>query len=669
MMKIIIFYRSLKPVLPHKVSHFKDYIPKAFKDSKDLILDAEVLMVDVNSGNPLPFGSLGIHKAAGFQDAKPCLFIFDCMFYNGENLMQKSIEYRRQKLQEIMTEVGNYVKFSEAKIIKKKSDLEQMIKEVLSQGLEGLVLKDLKSIYEPGKRHWLKVKKDYLHEGAMADSADLVVLGAWYGSGKRGSIMSIFLMGCLDKAKSKWKTVTKVHTGHDDETLDRLQKELAPLMDKIKGNVDLLPDFLDCTRSMIPDFIVKNPQNSPVWEITGAEFSKAEIHTADGISIRFPRVTKIRDDKTWESATSLAELNKLFEASKQCTKIDFDQNLKRPASISPLSSQELPSPAKKIKSHDDEISVTLGASGKSFDKIRIKAKSGFHLEVLQGDLFKTDDETTSLAHCVSRDLKMSKGIAKLFRDKFGRVQELEKMSVDIGGVAVLKLRSKNKFVYNLVTKAKYSDFPTYDNLKQSLLAMKKHALENSVQCIAMPKIGCGLDKLEWNAVRTLIKNIFLDTSIHIKVYTLEKVEPSKRLMHDKVETTNGKKCNSKRYPMLDIAEDILTPVSSTNKVEEKELKFQSLPDVFSNDKIFLQSGMENKDLLERYIISYGGEIVTESQISQATIIVRASKIDPKKPLTKSFGVIAKKSVPQVSEAWIYDCIKAQKRHQHQHYQY
>ena len=43
------------------------------------------------------------------------------------------------------------------------------------------------SKYEPGKRHWLKVKKDYLCGGAMADSADLVVLGAWYGTGNKGS--------------------------------------------------------------------------------------------------------------------------------------------------------------------------------------------------------------------------------------------------------------------------------------------------------------------------------------------------------------------------------------------------------------------------------------------------------------------------------------------------
>lgn len=46
----------------------------------------------------------------------------------------------------------------------------------------------------------------------------------------------------------------------------------------------------------------------PVWEISGAEFSQAEVHTANGISIRFPRVTKIRNDKDWKTATSLTEL-------------------------------------------------------------------------------------------------------------------------------------------------------------------------------------------------------------------------------------------------------------------------------------------------------------------------------------------------------------------------
>ena len=85
--------------------------------------------------------------------------------------------------------------------------------ETIKKGLEGLVLKDTKSIYEPGKRHWLKMKKDYLESGSMADTADLVVLGAYYGTGNKGGMKSTFLMGCLNEKTKKWHTVTKVANG------------------------------------------------------------------------------------------------------------------------------------------------------------------------------------------------------------------------------------------------------------------------------------------------------------------------------------------------------------------------------------------------------------------------------------------------------------------------
>lgn len=89
---------------------FKDYIPKAFPDGDDLILDSEVLMIDTKTGQPLPFGSLGIHKVstifhkflifsfilnyvtfqkAEFKDATVCLFVFDCIYYNGDVLLHK----------------------------------------------------------------------------------------------------------------------------------------------------------------------------------------------------------------------------------------------------------------------------------------------------------------------------------------------------------------------------------------------------------------------------------------------------------------------------------------------------------------------------------------------------------------------------------------------------
>lgn len=309
------FSRSLKPVLPHKISHFKDYIPKAFPHGNDLILDSEILMVDTKTGKPLPFGSLGKHKKHEFKDATVCLFVFDCIYYNGEVLSHKPLKLRKKILQDNMVEIKNHIMFSEMQEIHKSVDLTMMIAKVLKLGLEGLVLKDINSIYEPGKRHWLKVKKDYLFDGAMADTADLIVLGAFYGTGKKGGMMSVFLMGCYDPFTKKFKTVTKVHTGHDDKTLERLQNELD--MIKISKDYDKIPKWLECTRTMVPDFVAKDPKNQPVWEITGAEFTQVyEVHTADGISIRFPRVSRIRDDKNWETATNLQELNHLYKESK-----------------------------------------------------------------------------------------------------------------------------------------------------------------------------------------------------------------------------------------------------------------------------------------------------------------------------------------------------------------
>nr|KAF6309052.1 DNA ligase 3 [Pipistrellus kuhlii] len=309
------FSRSLKPVLPHKVAHFKDYIPQAFPGGHSMILDSEVLLIDNKTGKPLPFGTLGVHKKAAFQDANVCLFVFDCIYFNDVSLMDRPLCERRKFLHDNMVEIPNRIMFSEMKQVTKASDLVDMINRVIREGLEGLVLKDAKGTYEPGKRHWLKVKKDYLNEGAMADTADLVVLGAFYGQGSKGGMMSIFLMGCYDPSSQKWCTVTKCSGGHDDATLARLQKELD--MVKISKDPSKIPSWLKINKIYYPDFIVPDPKKAAVWEITGAEFSKSEAHTADGISIRFPRCTRIRDDKDWKSATNLPQLKELYQLSKE----------------------------------------------------------------------------------------------------------------------------------------------------------------------------------------------------------------------------------------------------------------------------------------------------------------------------------------------------------------
>lgn len=183
------------------------------------------------------------------------------------------------------------------------------------------MLKSPNSTYQPGKRGWLKIKKDYLFGGKMADTADLVVLGGWYGSGRKGGLLSIFLMGCFDEKDRLWKTVTKVHSGIDDPTNENIHNQLMGLTTRSDPN--RLPSWLLCRKPLIPDYIAVDPKVMPVWEITGAEFTRSEAHTANGISIRFPRITKIRYDKTTAEANNMEYLSQILAASKDNVNVDL----------------------------------------------------------------------------------------------------------------------------------------------------------------------------------------------------------------------------------------------------------------------------------------------------------------------------------------------------------
>ncbi|EUB57733.1 DNA ligase 3 [Echinococcus granulosus] len=317
--RFVYYSRSLKPVHSSKVDHLKEYIPKAFPTAADLILDSEILLLDTNTQKPLPFGTLGVHKRKGFEDATVCLFVFDCLYINGRSLLLEPMYKRREILEQNMTVVPNRVLFSEKHEVKTKRDLNELLAHVFAEGLEGLVVKPKNSVYEPGKRHWIKIKKDYLGQGTMADSADLIVLGAYYGKGRKGGLMSVYLMGSYDPTTEKFCTVTKVGSGFKDDTLLRLQKQGQ--MIKISKDYSKVPKWLNVSRCLVPDFVVKDPKKSPVWEITGAEFSRAGSHTAgasatqEGISIRFPRITRQRPDKTWREATDVPRLEALLAAS------------------------------------------------------------------------------------------------------------------------------------------------------------------------------------------------------------------------------------------------------------------------------------------------------------------------------------------------------------------
>ena len=140
----------------------------------------------------------------------------------------------------------------------------------------------------------------------------------------------------------------------------------------------------------------------------------------------------------------------------------------------------------------------------------------FRIISCRGNLF-TAPEHHSLAHCISRDAKMGRGIAVQFRRRFGRGEILE-LDVGVGGVAVL--RRGDRFIYNLVTKEHASGKPTYENIRRSLTAMKEHALQHNFVNISMPRIACGLDEMQWSRVKELLEFVFNKTNITLTVYHL-----------------------------------------------------------------------------------------------------------------------------------------------------
>ena len=143
------------------------------------------------------------------------------------------------------------------------------------------------------------------------------------------------------------------------------------------------------------------------------------------------------------------------------------------------------------------------------------------ITIIKCDLFKLDT-SYALCHCISSDFKLGAGIAKVFADK-GVKQCLTNKYPKVWCGSGFCLQTKaTEFVceYNLVTKEHYWDKPTLQTLESALLLMRYNAIQNGIKKIAMPKIGCGLDKLSWGDVSALLHRIFDDTDIAITVCML-----------------------------------------------------------------------------------------------------------------------------------------------------
>jgi DNA ligase-1 len=289
---------------------------KAHFKGKEAIIEGECVAVDPDTGFMQPFQEVTHRRRKhgmddAIKDVPVRIFMFDILYLDGRDMTMEPYPVRRQTLSEWF-DISENVQMTTQKIIRSPDEAQTFFDEAIAARCEGMMAKSIApdSVYHAGSRGflWIKYKKDYHSD--LTDSFDLVVVGAFYGMGKRAGKYGALLMAAYDQETGHYGTVCKLGSGFDDAFLD----SLPSLLDRFK--CEEKPTSVDA--KMIPDVWF---QPSVVLELVGAEISISPIHTAamdavkegSGIGIRFPRFTgRVRDDKGPDQATTVREIVEMY---------------------------------------------------------------------------------------------------------------------------------------------------------------------------------------------------------------------------------------------------------------------------------------------------------------------------------------------------------------------
>jgi DNA ligase-1 len=267
----------------------------------------------------LPFQDLSKRKRkdASIDDdqVQVCLFPFDLLYLDGESFVRKPFKERREALHKSFKEKKGILQFATSHIASDPDEIAELLDLSIKENCEGLMVKTLgkNSTYDINTRSqsWLKLKKDYL-EG-VGDTLDLVVIGAWKGQGKRTGVYGAFLLACYDPDDEVYQSICKIGTGFSDVDLkthfDSLQQHVIPAAKSYYQ--------VSTESSLTPDVWFDTAQ---VWEVKAADLSISPKHRAanglvdpeKGISLRFPRFMRIRDDKHPDMATNAEQVAEMY---------------------------------------------------------------------------------------------------------------------------------------------------------------------------------------------------------------------------------------------------------------------------------------------------------------------------------------------------------------------
>ncbi|XP_027345986.1 DNA ligase 1 isoform X1 [Abrus precatorius] len=290
------------------------------------VLDCELVAYDRAKQKILPFQVLSTRarKNVSMSDIKVdvCVFAFDLLYLNGQALLQENLKVRREHLYASFAEESGFLQFATSITSNDVEEVQKFLDKAVDASCEGLIIKTLNedATYEPSKRslNWLKLKKDYMEN--IGDSLDLVPIAAFHGRGKRTGVYGAFLLACYDSNNEEFQ-----RTGFSEEMLEERSTSLqSKVIPKPKA-------YYRYAETINPDVWF---EASEVWEVKAADLTISPVHRAavgivdtdKGISLRFPRLLRVRLDKAPEEASSSELVAEMYNAQKHNHTNNQDDN-------------------------------------------------------------------------------------------------------------------------------------------------------------------------------------------------------------------------------------------------------------------------------------------------------------------------------------------------------
>lgn len=315
--KVILFSRSLENIS----NYYPDIIEKIPKSiqAENAILEAEAVAINENNGEFLPFQEL-MHRRRKYKIEKAVtqypitVNFFDILYCNGKQCLTLEYNDRRRKLENIVKE-NDYARHIPMTVVTNENEIEEFFENSINAGSEGLMLKKLDSPYQAGSRgnHWLKLKREYQNE--LGDSLDLVVIGGFFGKGRRTGNYGTLLLATYEEEEDMFTSICKVGTGFSDEDLDQLYQILHPKITLKKNS--RIDSEMEAEVWFEPELVI---------EVVASEITLSPIHKAakdkirkdSGLALRFPKFTgKIRLEKIPEDASTNEEVITLYNLQKK----------------------------------------------------------------------------------------------------------------------------------------------------------------------------------------------------------------------------------------------------------------------------------------------------------------------------------------------------------------